>query len=138
MLTHRNLVANAFQIGAWSREEDGAGGILGVLPFFHAYGLTVGLLTGLAKAATVHLHPRFEVKPAINLLERYRIDLVPAVPAMLGGPQSRITATAEGPLVRPRGGFRRFGHWTRRSGPSLLSMAPNTLSRGTVCRRRVR
>jgi long-chain acyl-CoA synthetase len=83
MLTHRNLVANAFQLGAWSREEDGAGSILGVLPFFHAYGLTVGLLTGLAKGATVHLHPRFEVKPALNLLQRYRIDLVPAVPAML-------------------------------------------------------
>jgi long-chain acyl-CoA synthetase len=83
MLTHKNLVANAFQLGAWSREEDGAGGILGLLPFFHAYGLTVGLLTGLAKAATVHLHPRFEVKPALEILERYKIDLVPAVPAML-------------------------------------------------------
>jgi long-chain acyl-CoA synthetase len=83
MLTHRNLIANAFQIGAWSLEEDGAGGILGVLPFFHAYGLTVGLLTALAKAATIHLYPRFEVKPVLNLLEDNRIDLVPAVPAML-------------------------------------------------------
>jgi long-chain acyl-CoA synthetase len=83
MLTHRNLVANAFQLGAWSREEDGAGGILGVLPFFHAYGLTVGLLTGLAKGATVHLHPRFEIKPVLNIMEKYRTDLVPAVPAML-------------------------------------------------------
>jgi long-chain acyl-CoA synthetase len=83
MLTHRNLVANAFQIGAWSREEDGAGRILGALPFFHAYGLTVGLLTGLAKAATVHLHPRFEIKPVLELMVRHRIDMVPAVPAML-------------------------------------------------------
>jgi long-chain acyl-CoA synthetase len=83
MLTHRNLVSNAFQLGAWSTEEDGAGGILGLLPFFHAYGLTVGLLTGLAKAATVHLHPRFEIKPALNLMDRYRIDLIPAVPAMI-------------------------------------------------------
>src|SRR5207302_10956997 len=76
-------VANAFQIGAWSREEDGAGAILGVLPFFHAYGLTVGLLTALAKAATIHLHPRFEIKPVLDLLEQYRIDMVPAVPALL-------------------------------------------------------
>jgi long-chain acyl-CoA synthetase len=83
MLTHRNLVSNAFQLGAWSREEDGAGGILGVLPFFHAYGLTVGLLTGLAKGASVHLHPRFEMKAVLEILERYKPDLVPAVPAML-------------------------------------------------------
>jgi long-chain acyl-CoA synthetase len=82
-LTHKNLVANAFQLGAWSREEDGQGGILGVLPFFHAYGLTVGLLTGLAKAATVHLHPRFEAKAVLDLLARHKPELVPAVPAML-------------------------------------------------------
>jgi long-chain acyl-CoA synthetase len=83
MLTHKNLVANAFQLGAWSREEDGHGSILGVLPFFHAYGLTVGLLTGLAKSATIHLHPRFEVKPVLDIIEKYRTELVPAVPALL-------------------------------------------------------
>ncbi len=83
MLTHRNLVANAFQLSAWSREEDGAGSILAVLPFFHAYGLTVGLLTGLAKAATIHLHPRFEVKPVLDIIEHNRVDMIPAVPALL-------------------------------------------------------
>jgi long-chain acyl-CoA synthetase len=83
MLTHRNLISNAFQLSAWSREEDGQGGILAVLPFFHAYGLTVGLLTGLAKGATVHLHPRFEVKPILDILERQRPELMPAVPVLL-------------------------------------------------------
>src|SRR5262249_23192040 len=83
MLTHRNLVANPFQLGAWSRQEDGAGGVLAALPFFHAYGLTVGLLTGLAKGATIHLLPRFEVQPVLNIMERQRPDLIPAVPAML-------------------------------------------------------
>src|SRR4029079_16748309 len=83
MLTHKNLVSNAFQLGAWSREEDGCGGILAMLPFFHAYGLTVGLLTALAKAATVHLHPRFEIKAALEIMERHKPDLVPAVPQMI-------------------------------------------------------
>lgn len=83
MLTHRNLVSNAFQLGAWSREEDGHGDILAVLPFFHAYGLTVGLLTGLAKGATIHLHPRPEVKPILEIMQRHRTELVPAVPALL-------------------------------------------------------
>jgi long-chain acyl-CoA synthetase len=83
MLTHRNLVANALQLRAWSRGEDGTEGILAVLPFFHAYGLTVGLLTSLAKGGTIHLYPRFEATAVLDLLERERIALVPAVPAML-------------------------------------------------------
>jgi long-chain acyl-CoA synthetase len=83
MLTHRNLVANALQLRAWSGGMDGTEGVLAVLPFFHAYGLSVCLLTPLAKAATVHLHPRFEARAVLNLLQRQRIELVPAVPAML-------------------------------------------------------
>ncbi len=83
MLTHRNLVANAFQIHAWSRAEDEPRGILGALPFFHAYGLSVCLLSSLVGAWTVHLCPRFEIGPVLDLLEKYRIEIVPAVPAML-------------------------------------------------------
>src|SRR5260370_4961388 len=37
----------------------------------------------MAKGATVHLHPRFETKAVLNIMDRYRPDLVPAVPAML-------------------------------------------------------
>ena len=83
MLTHRNLVANAFQIHAWSRSEDEARGVLGVLPFFHAYGLEVCLLSSLVGGWTVHLCPRFEIDTVLDLLETYRIEMVPAVPAML-------------------------------------------------------
>jgi long-chain acyl-CoA synthetase len=83
MLTHRNLVANALQLRSWSRGEDGTEGVLAVLPFFHVYGLTVCMLTSVAKAATIHLHPRFEAGPVLDLIERERIELVLAVPAML-------------------------------------------------------
>ena len=48
MLTHRNLVANAFQLRHYIGGEDGAEGVLGVLPFFHSYGLTVSLLASWA------------------------------------------------------------------------------------------
>ncbi len=50
MLTHRNLLANAMQLRDCCPGGDGEGGVLGVLPFFHAYGLTVALLTSWAKA----------------------------------------------------------------------------------------
>jgi long-chain acyl-CoA synthetase len=83
MLTHRNLVANAYQIHAWSGRADQPTGVLGVLPFFHAYGLSVCLLSSMVGGWTVHLWPRFETGAVLELLERYRIEMVPAVPAML-------------------------------------------------------
>jgi long-chain acyl-CoA synthetase len=83
MLTHRNLVANAMQLRNWCGGEDGSEGILGVLPFFHAYGLTVSLLTSWAKCSTLHLYPRFETRAVLELMETQRTEIVPAVPAML-------------------------------------------------------
>lgn len=83
MLTHQNLLANAMQLREWCNGEDGAEGILGVLPFFHSYGLAVSVLASWAKAATLHLYPRFEAKAVLNVIERMRPNIVPAVPAML-------------------------------------------------------
>jgi long-chain acyl-CoA synthetase len=83
MLTHRNLVANALQLRNWCGGEDGTESLLGVLPFFHAYGLTVSLLTSWAKCSTLHLYPRFETRAVLDLIETQRPEIVPAVPAML-------------------------------------------------------
>jgi len=83
MLTHRNLVANAVQLRAWSRGTDGTENVLGVLPFFHAYGLSVCVTASFVSGATIHLYPRFETKPVLDLIEQQRISLIPAVPAML-------------------------------------------------------
>ncbi len=84
MLTHRNLVANTLQLRNWCGGEDASESILGVLPFFHAYGLTVSLLTSWAKCDTLHLYPRFETRAVLDLMESRRPEIVPAVPAMLG------------------------------------------------------
>jgi len=83
MLTHRNLLANAMQLRAWSRSADGTESVLGVLPFFHAYGLSVCVLMSMAMASTIHLYPRFETRPVLELIERERINVIPAVPAMV-------------------------------------------------------
>ncbi len=83
MLTHRNLVANAMQLRDWIGEEDGTDGVLAVLPFFHSYGLCVSLLTAWTKGATVHLHPRFETRAVLELIEAQKPTIVPAVPAMI-------------------------------------------------------
>jgi long-chain acyl-CoA synthetase len=83
MLTHRNLVANAIQLREWIQGDDAAESVLGVLPFFHAYGLTSVVLTSWVGAGTIHLLPRFEAHAALRLLEQHRIELVTAVPAMI-------------------------------------------------------
>jgi long-chain acyl-CoA synthetase len=83
MLTHRNLIANALQLRNWCGGVDGSESLLGVLPFFHAYGLTVSLLTSWAKCDTLHLYPRFETRAVLNLIQTQRPQIVPAVPAML-------------------------------------------------------
>jgi long-chain acyl-CoA synthetase len=45
MLSHRALAANTFQCRAWfTREKDGEGVAMAVMPFFPVYGLTVVLL----------------------------------------------------------------------------------------------
>jgi len=82
MLTHRNLVANALQLKAWSRVRD-HDQMLAVLPFFHTYGLSVCMLSATAIAATMHLHPRFDAQAVLEIIARRRPTLVPAVPAML-------------------------------------------------------
>jgi long-chain acyl-CoA synthetase len=83
MLTHRNLVANAYQIHAWSRLHDQSINVLGVLPFFHAYGLSVCLLASLVGGWSIHMWPRFDPDAVLELMQRYHIEMVPAVPAML-------------------------------------------------------
>lgn len=83
MLTHRNLVCNAMQLRNWCGGPDGTESLLGVLPFFHSYGLSVSMLTSWAKASTLHLYPRFETKAVLNLIETQKPEMVPAVPAML-------------------------------------------------------
>ena len=90
LLTHRNLVANALQLRNWCGGSDGTESLLGVLPFFHAYGLTVSLLTGWAKCSTLHLYPRFETRAVLELIQTQRPEIVPAVPAMLAALNNQL------------------------------------------------
>ncbi|AEB12124.1 long-chain-fatty-acid--CoA ligase [Marinithermus hydrothermalis] len=83
MLTHRNLVANVHQILAWAPQlERGREVILCVLPFFHVYGMTVGMNYGIALGAKLVLLPRFEVKEVVEALEKHKVTLFPGVPTL--------------------------------------------------------
>jgi long-chain acyl-CoA synthetase len=58
MLTHRNLVANAAQCDAWLWKKDDTTGIVGVLPLFHAFGMTVVMNLAIRIGGFQVLFPR--------------------------------------------------------------------------------
>jgi len=78
MLTHRNLIANLLQIEAL--ERPGVRSLIGVLPFFHIYGLVAILNFGLRIGATIVTLPRFEPELFLKALQDWRVELAHIVP----------------------------------------------------------
>ncbi|HVY80434.1 MAG TPA: AMP-binding protein [Steroidobacteraceae bacterium] len=78
MLTHRNLVANLLQVDAIERGDLRA--LIGVLPFFHIYGMVVILNFGLMRGATIVTLPRFELEPFLKALQDWPIAVAHIVP----------------------------------------------------------
>ena len=82
-LSHRNLLANALQIKAWCGNRTGRNIMLAAIPFFHSYGLSTCVTSGVAMAATLVLYHRFDPLAVLKLIETARPNVFPAVPAML-------------------------------------------------------
>src|SRR6266446_1375056 len=83
MLTHRNLLSNAFQTRYWAPKVREAGEVaLCVAPFFHSYGLTVGMNLSVLAAATMVLLPRFNAKDVVQTIARYHPTMLPGIPTM--------------------------------------------------------
>jgi long-chain acyl-CoA synthetase len=82
-LSHRNLVANAWQVYHWCGGFEGREKLMAVLPFFHSYGLTTCVMSGVAIAGTLIIHHRFVPRVVARLIEEHQPTAFPAVPAML-------------------------------------------------------
>ncbi|MGH9931175.1 MAG: 4-coumarate--CoA ligase family protein [Pyrinomonadaceae bacterium] len=82
MLTHYNLVANMCQMDGldYFTENDT---LIGVLPFFHIYGLVVVLNMGLYQGATVVTVPRFELELFLEVLRDRSVTLAHLVPPIV-------------------------------------------------------
>ncbi|HMA38183.1 MAG TPA: AMP-binding protein [Chloroflexia bacterium] len=91
MLTHYNLVANLSQMAAL--DPLGAGDTLvGVLPFFHIYGLVVIMNLGLHRGATIVTLPRFDLEAFLGVIQHYGVTRAHVVPPI-------VLALAQHPLV---------------------------------------
>jgi long-chain acyl-CoA synthetase len=81
MLTHRNLVSNAYAFAAATvgKRSDV---FLSVLPLFHIYGLTTSLTVPISLGAKMVLQPKFETAATLELIQRYRVSVFCGVPTM--------------------------------------------------------
>jgi len=83
MLMHRNLLANALQTRSWNpNTREGGEVVLCVAPFFHSYGLTVGMNYPILSAATMILLPQFKSKEVVTTIRRYHPTQLPGIPTM--------------------------------------------------------
>jgi acyl-CoA synthetase (AMP-forming)/AMP-acid ligase II len=79
MLSHRNLVANLEQnLAVFPIEEDDV--VIGVLPFFHIYGMIVIMNQGLRAGATIVTMPRFDLDQFLGLTEEHGATRAYVVP----------------------------------------------------------
>ncbi|HIC30126.1 MAG TPA: long-chain fatty acid--CoA ligase, partial [Rhodospirillales bacterium] len=82
-LTHANLYANAAQIDLWAAEaKAGEEKILGVLPLFHAFGMTAVMNLGVRIGAELILLPHFKTVEVLEVIERERPTIFIGVPTM--------------------------------------------------------
>ncbi len=84
MLTHHNLVANILQ-SACGLNVDEHDTMLGVLPFFHIYGMVVIMNLGLHMGATIVTMPRFDMEQCLQIMQQYRVTFANVVPPIVLG-----------------------------------------------------
>ncbi|KLU08806.1 long-chain-fatty-acid--CoA ligase [Kocuria sp. SM24M-10] len=79
MLTHRNLESNALMGRHWlgSTEHEV---VHGVLPLFHAFGLTLGVTFAMSLGAELVLFPTVRTDLVLGAMKRSRPTVLPAVP----------------------------------------------------------
>ncbi|WP_443095227.1 long-chain-fatty-acid--CoA ligase [Rothia koreensis] len=79
MLTHRNLESNARMGQEWIGPDDDEV-IYGLLPLFHAYGMTLGLGVAIAVRAKLVLFPTVDLDLVFAALKKSKPTILPAVP----------------------------------------------------------
>lgn len=83
ILTHRNLVANAYQCKCWFPSlKEGEEVFMLAIPIFHCYGMTAGMTFALVMGASMVLVPKFEVAQVLKFVDKYKVGIFPGVQAI--------------------------------------------------------
>jgi long-chain acyl-CoA synthetase len=84
MLTHGNLCANTQSVREAMCWRPGEDAVLVVLPMFHAFAATVGMLTPLTNGCAFVPLPRFEPEQVAEAIAAHRVTVFLGVPSMFG------------------------------------------------------
>lgn len=85
MLTNLSVGSNVLQIidkDLFTLAEDDAR-LIGVLPFFHIYGMVVALLSSLYAGTRLVTLPKFEPELFLSTIEKYKINIAHVVPPLV-------------------------------------------------------
>ncbi|WNF35983.1 AMP-binding protein [Bacillaceae bacterium IKA-2] len=86
MLTHYNLVANTTQAIKWMyKMKHGEEVILCALPFFHVYGMTVGMNYSIMHMSKMVIIPKFDTKQILKGIQSQKVTMFPGAPTMYIG-----------------------------------------------------
>jgi long-chain acyl-CoA synthetase len=84
VLSHRNLVADACQIGSWaSGLDDGVEVMLSALPLVHGYAMTACMNVSVLRGWSQVLIPDpRDIGRLLDVIERWRVTVFPGVPTL--------------------------------------------------------
>ena len=84
MLTHANIFANVVQSETWreANPRRGEARYLLVIPYFHIYAFTVGMMLGTWMGALQIIVPKYDVDMVLQALRDFRPTFFPAVPTI--------------------------------------------------------
>lgn len=151
MLTHYNIFANVIQTESWAHGSlrRGEDTYLLVIPFFHIYGFTVGMMEGVWRGVQQVLIPKYDVEALLTAIRDYRPTYFPAVPtiyiSLLNHPKAkeygidkvRIFNSGSAPLpVEVIEQFERITGGTLNEGYGLSEASPVTHSTPSLGRRK--
>jgi 4-coumarate--CoA ligase len=91
MLTHTNIVSNTLMTFVahdgnlnWTGGPNGKGDrVIGILPFFHSYGLQALLFQGIYTGTELVVMAKFDLEKFCSIISRLRVTYVPVVPPVV-------------------------------------------------------
>jgi long-chain acyl-CoA synthetase len=152
MITHYNAFANVLQIHTWGREfyKAGDGRVLLVIPFYHIYALTCGILLGAWQASQLILIPKYDVNMLLEAIKKYEPTYFPAVPtifiSLLNHPEAKnfgldkVRRFNSGSAPLPVEVIEQFEHMSGAmvyEGYGLTEASPTTHSTPTLAKRKI-
>jgi len=85
-LTHYNLMSNATTLNLWARSREAEDVMLAVMPYFHSYGLTVGMNTPIANGLAMAQIPNpRDMVHVLKTIETHQVTYYCGVPTMFIG-----------------------------------------------------